>query len=192
MVDTTESWQVGTDNTANQDNTGVHNSVAVTGTAKRFPLGQQDGTETPVWGPPIGEWREYGARGPAGMHGPDPDIIDPNWIPARGAGGAGGRGRLVVAGAPGMQSYDLRTVYGGVPHGLHSPTAPSTVWTGARFASTPQQSPPRVDRPASSKVAGQSMSQNFPPEAAFGVSAAVPRSAGQRIAGLGARFMGRS
>lgn len=194
MVDTTESWQLGTDNTANEDNPGPHNTVDVLGTGKRFPLGQQDGTETPVWGPPLSTWREYGARGPVGMHGPDPDVWDPNWVPRNphtGTAGAGGRGRLVATGAPGMQPGDLRTVYGGVPHGLHSPTAPSTAWSKARNASIPQQMPPRVDRPASSKVAGQSMSQTYPPEGAL-ASRAVPRTGGDRRPGLDDRFRGRA
>lgn len=184
MVDTTESWQLGTDNTANQDNTGQHNSVEVTGTAKKFPLGTQDGTETLVMGPPLGEWREYGARGPRGMHGPAPDEFDPN---------VKGKPKLIQAGAPGMQTTDYRVVYGGVPHGLHSPTAQSTLWTGTRQASIPQMQAPRVDRPASSKIAGQSMSQQFPPEASFGQSRATPRMSNPgRQAGLASRFLGRT
>lgn len=183
MVNTTESWQLGTDNTANQDNDGTHNTVQINGDPRVYPLGQQDGTETLVVGPPIGEWREYGVRGGAGMNGPAPDILDPN---------VKGKPVLVTAGAAGMQTSDRRVVYGGVPHGLHSPTENSLVWTGARFASTPQMQPPRVDRPANSKIAGQSMSQGFPPEAAFGESRATPRAAAGRVPGLGSRFAGRS
>lgn len=191
MVNSTESWQLGTDNTANQDNQGQHFWVDVGNTGKRFPLGTQDGTLTLVMGPPLGSYRDYGVRGPTGMHGPAPDIIDPNWIPKRGAGGAGGRGRLVQAGDPGQQPADRRTVYGGVPHGLHSPTAPSTQWTKARQASIPQMMPPRVDRPNSSKIAGQSMSQGFPPEGS-GASAPMPRATDTgRVPGLGNRFLGR-
>jgi len=162
---------------------------------RRYPLGQQDGTLTPVMGPPIPTWREYGVRGGKGVHGPDPDVWDPNYVTRTGAGGAGGRGLLVAQGAPGMQPTDRRTVYGGVPHGLHSPTAQSTQWTGARFASTPQMSPPRLDRPANSKQAGQSMSQTYVPEAAAGAqgaSRAAPRVALERRPGLDARFRGRS
>ena len=193
MINTTESWQLGTDNTANQDNDGQHNIVTVTGKPdRRYPLGQQDGTETQIMGPPPGTYRDYGVRGPAGMHGPAPDVWDPNQVPRTGAGGAGGRGMLVQAGAPGMQPPDRRVVYGGVPHGLHSPTAASTAWTKARFASTPQMQPPRQDRPANSKIAGQSMSQNFPPEGSFGQSRAMPRMAAGRNPGLDFRFRGRS
>jgi hypothetical protein len=184
MVNTTESWQLGTDNTANQDNDGAHNVVAVAGQpSRRFPLGQQDGTETLVFGPPIGEWREYGVRGGAGMHGPAPDQYDVN---------VRGKPKLTVAGEAGQQPGDIRVVYGGVPHGLHSPTESSLLWTSARFASTPQMQPPRVDRPNSGKIAGQSMSQGFPPESAAGQSRATPRLAPGRLPGLTDRFAGRS
>jgi hypothetical protein len=177
---------------ANEDNQGEHYSVDVAGrTGKRFPLGTQDGTLTLVMGPPIGEYRTYGVRGVTGMHGPDPDVIDPNWIPRRGAGGSGGRGRVTQQGAPGMQPADRRTIYGGVPHGLHSPTANGRQWTMSRQAGIPQQSPPRVDRPLSSKAAGQSMSQTFPPEGAAAAMPA-PRSAPGRVPGLRDRFAGRS
>jgi hypothetical protein len=192
MVNTTESWQLGTDNTANEDNTGEHFSVPVGGnTGKKYPLGTQDGTLTLVMGPPLGEWRTYGARGPSGMHGPDPDIIDPNWVPRRGAGGGGGRGRVVQPGAPGQQPADRRTIYGGVPHGLHSPTAPPRQWTMSRQASIPQMAAPRVDRPLSSKAAGQSFSQGFPPEGS-GAAMPAPRAPSGRIPGLGNRFAGRA
>jgi hypothetical protein len=193
MVNTTESWQLGTDNTANQDNHGEHYQAPMISSGQgkaAFPLGTQDGTLALVMGPPLGEYRDYGVRGPAGMHGPAPDIIDPNWIPRRGAGGGGGRGRITEHGAPGMQPADRRTVYGGVPHGLHSPTAAPRRWTMSRQASIPQMQPPRVDRPLSSKAAGQSMSQGFPPEGSD-ASMPMPRVAAQRIAGLGARFVGR-
>jgi hypothetical protein len=184
MVDTTESWQIGTDGTANQDNTGQHNTVEVLGKPwKRYPLGTQDGTETMVMGPPLGSWRDYGVRGGAGMHGPEPDQYDVNVV---------GRPRLVVQGAPDMQPGDIRTVYGGVPHGLHSPTANSTRWTKARAASIPQMQPPRIDRPNSSKIAGQSMSQSYPPEGSPG-SRATPRMANAgRRPGIGGRFLART
>lgn len=193
MLDTTESWQLGTDNTTNQDNQGEHFTAPVGPGApgKRYPMGTQDGTLTLVMGPPLGEYRDYGIRGPTGMHGPAPDIIDPNWIPRRGAGGGGGRGRVTEHGEPGMQPADRRTVYGGVPHGLHSPTAPPRKWTMSRQASIPQMTPPRVDRPLSGKTAGQSMSQGFPPEGSD-TSMPMPRQAGGRMAGLQSRFLGRS
>src|SRR5215471_494755 len=194
MLNQTESWQLGTDNTANEDNHGEHYSAPLMqgGQGKAsYPLGTQDGTLALVMGPPLGEYRDYGVRGPSGMHGPAPDIIDPNWVPRRGAGGGGGRGRIVEHGAPGMQTADRRTVYGGVPHGLHSPTAPPRQWTMSRQASIPQMTPPRVDRPLSSKAAGQSMSQGFPPEGS-GAAMPMPRTAPEHRPGLDSRFRGRA
>ena len=210
MVNTSESYQLGTDNTANQDNTAMHNTVGVrqmlasTGRSPRgeqgnwegkqvFPLGTQDGSQTLVMGPPLESWRQYGVRGPAGMHGPAPDVYDPNWVPARGAGGGGGRGLLTQAGEQGQQPQDRRLVYGGLPHGLHSPTVNSTVMTGARFSNTVQMAAPRVDRPASSKISGQSYSQTVVPEASQGQANSMPRLADPgRRAGIMNRFVGRS
>lgn len=196
MVNTSEAWQIGTDKTTQEDNPGPHASVSAGW--KRFPLGTQDGTQTLVMGPPPGSWREYGVRGGAGMHGPAPDVWDPNWVAspkANGAAGGGGRGLLVVQGAEGMQPQDRRTVYGGVPHGLHSPTLDSQVFTFTRFATTPQMQPPRVDRPASSKIAGQSYSQTVQPEAQAGRGGErqMPRQAAPgRTPGLLSRFMART
>ena len=195
MVNTTESWQIGIDGgwTRNEDNQGQHNSVEVTGQTRRFPLGTQDGNQTLVMGPPIGEWREYGVRGGSGMHGPAPDVWDPNWIPDRGTGAGGGRGLLVQAGEPGQQPADRKLVYGGVPHGLHSPTLDSQIFTKARAARIPQQTPPRVDRPASSKIAGQSYSQSVVPEAQSQGRANPPPRAKDpgRRAGLATHFLPR-
>jgi hypothetical protein len=185
MVDNTASWQIGTDSTRNLDNPGPHNSVAVDGEDwRQYPLGQQDGSQTVVFGPPLGSWREYGVRGPQGMHGPAPDIYNPN---------TRGKPALVQQGEPGTQPQDRRLVYGGVPHGLHSPTANSTLWTGARYANTPQMTAPRVDRPASSKVAGQSFSQTVVSQANSGGSVQqTPRMPDPgRSAGIGSRFVSR-
>jgi hypothetical protein len=187
MLNRSESWQVGTDSTRGTDNPGPHVSVPVQGQSWRtFPLGQQDGSQTVVFGPPIGEWREYGARGPIGMHGPAPDIIDPNI--------KRGKPQLVQAGEPGTQPGDRRLVYGGVPHGLHSPTLPSLVNTMARQAGIPQMKSPRLDRPASSKQAGQSYSQTIVSEAQAGQGISQTprlRGAGARAGGMD-RFVSRT
>jgi hypothetical protein len=217
MLNRTESWQLGTDHTTQEDNSephatvpAVHDPGSVFGSYGRewtgrevFRLGQQDGSQTQVFGPPIGEWREYGVRGGAGMHGPAPDIVDPNLVRVAGApgsggtGGGGGRGVITSYGEEGMQGGDKRFVYGGPPHGLHSPTIPSQVFTGARAAAITQQRPPRVDRPASSKIAGQSYSQSVVPESRAGQSGAgnatprlAPVQAG-RQPGIRQRFSGR-
>jgi hypothetical protein len=183
MLNRSISWQIGTDTTRNLDNTAQHNTVAVApamaafsvlsrGAQPRagrtvFRLGQQDGSLTQVFGPPPGEWREYGARGPRGMNGPAPDIIDPN---VKGSGTV-----VVTAGEPGMQATDRRTVWGGYPHGLHSPTVESSRMTRARYANTVPMVAPRVDRPASSKIAGQSYSQTIVPQSEAGQVNAQPR-----------------
>jgi hypothetical protein len=92
-----------------------------------------------------------------------------------------------------MQAADRRTVWGGVPHGLHSPTVQSTKFTSSRFANTIQMVPPRVDRPASSKQAGQSYSQTIVPQALAGQANQQPRLQDPgRQAGLRARFAGRT
>ena len=52
--------------------------------------------------------------------------------------------------------------------------------------------PPRQDRPANSRIAGQSMSQAYPPEGVYGASRAMPRMAAGRAPGLDFRFRGRS
>lgn len=213
MVNTSESWQLGTDHTTNEDNTSKHNTVpvrrmlAAPSRSPRgdidqdkdwdgrtvFPLGTQDGSQTLVMGPPLDSWREYGSRGPRGMHGPAPDIWDPNWVPARGAGGGGGRGLMTQAGDPGTQSGDRRLAWGGYPHGLHSPTVQSTVMTGARFSNTPQMAAPRLDRPASSKISGQSYSQTIVPESQQGQVNAMPRNPDPgRVPGIRDRFVRRS
>jgi hypothetical protein len=197
MVNTSEAWQIGTDHTANLDNDGQHNTVPVAHNQAAFnllnsdwtgrqvyPLGQQDGSLTPVFGPPPGEWRTYGARGPSGMHGPAPDILDPNV--------KGSATVVIQAGEPGMQATDRRTVWGGVPHGLHSPTVNSTKFTSSRFANTIQMVAPRVDRPASSKAAGQSYSQTIVPQALAGQVNQQPRMPQPgRTPGLRDRFVSR-
>jgi hypothetical protein len=186
MINTTESWQQGTDLTTQEDNPGPHYTVPILGQPGRvFPLGQQDGQQTHVMGPPIGEYRDYGVRGPAGMHGPTPAQY------AQAGDGSGKRvGTLLSDGEPGSEPTG-RLIYGGVPHGLHSPTIASRIITMARQASIPQMVPPRVDRPASSKAAGQSYSQTIVPEAQAGTRTnATPRlPAPGRAAGVISRFV---
>lgn len=93
-------------------------------------LGQQDGSVQPIYGGVPGLWSSYGNRGlTAGIHDP--------------TGGAGGP----------------QKVYSGPPHGYHSDTIPSGKQIADRFRATPQMKPGRLDRPANSKIAGQSFSQ---------------------------------
>jgi hypothetical protein len=186
MINTTESWQIGTDKTTQEDNPGPHYTVPRVGQPGRvFPLGQQDGNQTHVMGPPLGEYRDYGVRGPAGMHGPAPATY------AAPGDGSGRRvGTLLTEGEPGSEASG-RLIYGGVPHGLHSPTIASRIITMARQSAIPQMVAPRVDRPASSKAAGQSYSQSVVSQAQAGTRTnATPRMpAPGRAAGVMSRFV---
>ena len=103
-------------------------------------LGEQGSGWAPVYGGVPGLYTPYGSRG--GVPYP---VVDPT-------SGQGGR----------------ELVWSGPPHGLHSLTFPDYGDTLARYSSTPQQTPGRVDRPANSPQAGQSYSQVVQPQAATG------------------------
>ena len=120
-------------------------------------LGEQGSPWSPVYGGVPGLYQPYGTRG--GVPFP---IVSP-----------------VEQGAPGDGT---RLVSGGPPHGLHS----QTPWKGgeqilARYYTTPQMRPVRIDRPSNSPQAGQSYSQTVRPQGASGVRPSgqgVPRGAG--------------
>lgn len=186
MDNRTESWQIGTDHTGAEDNPAPHGAVAVMGTGRPFPLGTQDGSYTEIMGPPLSSYRDYGARGISGMHGPAPAVFA-----LAGDGSGAPVGTMIDPGEPaGQLALKFRA---GDPHGLHSPTAAPLKWTMARQASIPQQKQPRVDRPNDSKIAGQSMAQTFISEAASGTAAAFrhPVAPATRRAGNAERFLPR-
>jgi hypothetical protein len=110
-------------------------------------LGQQDGTTAPVYGGVPGLYIPYGTRGgyPYPVHSPVPE-------------GAPGDGPAMV--------------WSGPPHGLHSDTIPSGKQVIARYASTPQMRPVRLDRPSNATGAGQSFSQTVPMQGQAGAGAA--------------------
>jgi hypothetical protein len=206
MDNRTLSWQVGTDFTTQQDNPGpfsttqtfdIDSSQAgqnLGGAAgyieyhggRAYPLGNQGDPWTTVWGGTPHLTRAYGARG-GGLTGPAPKQFA---LPGDGSGAR--NGTLLVEGDPGDGPQKIK---GGVPHGTHSPTAHGTQLTMARLGSIPLQRPPRDDRPNSSKIAGQSMSQTYPAEGSS-ASGRLPRiPAGQRgrTPGVSTRFFpGRS
>lgn len=199
----TESWQVGTDKTTMEDNPGPFAATVTIGIdparaaqnkapagmlpfagGRRFPLGNQGDPWSPVWGGTPGLTRTYGARGAGGVQGPAPKVF------AVAGDGSGARvGTLIQQGDPLDGPQKIR---GGFPHGLHSPSAHGTQLTMARMGSIPLQKPPRDDRPNSSRIAGQSMSQLYPAEGSDR-SGRIPRipSPG-RSAGVTSRFLGRS
>jgi hypothetical protein len=116
--------QIGSDNTRNQDDRSRPYTW----------LGQQDGTNSPVYGGVPGLWIPYGTRGgiPYAVQSPVPE-------------GAPGDGPAMV--------------WSGPPHGLHSDTVEGGMLVIKRFLGTPQMRPVRLDRPANSPIAGQSYSQ---------------------------------
>jgi hypothetical protein len=175
MDNRTLSWQIGTDHTAMEDNAGPFATTITTAPPARpaqnvgggpaqfsfhggraYPLGNQGDPWSTVWGGTPGAVRAYGVRGAAGMNGPAPRTFA---LPGDGSGQR--IGTLLTPGDPGDGPQKIR---GGVPHGLHSPTAQSVKVTMARQAAIPQQKQPRDDRPANSRIAGQSMSQMYPQE----------------------------
>lgn len=177
MVDRTVSWQIGTDSTRFLDNNAPH--AATNAGRRRFPLGNQGSSPyEPVYGGTPGLYRPYGARG--FVIGPAPAVVS---LP----GGPNKPNVLLEAGSPedGPQS-----VYGGAPHGLHSPTVEPTKVTRGRYASTKQQTPPRQNRPANSKIAGQSYSQTVVPQDGVG-GGPLPRLPAEHQAGVNRRFLGR-
>jgi hypothetical protein len=203
MDDRTLSWQIGTDHTTMEDNAGPFATTVTTAPPARlpqnvgggpapfsfrggrpFPLGNQGDPWSTLWGGTPGMTRAYGTRGAAGVSGPAPKTFA---LPGDGSGRR--IGTLLTPGDPGDGPQKIR---GGVPHGLHSPTSQPVRVTMARQAAIPQQKPPRDDRPANSKIAGQSMSQMYPPEGSTS-TARTPRMASPgRVPGIATRFVRRT
>lgn len=128
--------QIGSDSTRNQDDL-----------SRPFTwLGQQDGTNCPVYGGVPGLYVPYGTRG-----GYPYPIQSP-----------------VAEGAPGDGPA---MVFSGPPHGLHSDTIASGKQVLQRYAGTPQMRPVRLDRPSNATGAGQSFSQTVPMQGQTGAAA---------------------
>lgn len=150
MLNRTLSWQIGTDSTANLDNTAFH--AATTAGDKAFPLGTQDGSWSKTYGGTRGlyAFRRYGSRRGYGPGGPAMRVVA---LP----GGPHRAGTVLAQGSPldGPQRF-----WGGYPHGLATivvePAKVSQATIRQRFT---QIRPPRVNRPLNSKIAGQSFDQ---------------------------------
>jgi hypothetical protein len=109
--------------------------------------GEQGAGWSPVYGGVPGLWQPYGSY--AGItNGPVQGIQSP--VPL----GAAGDG--------------TRKIWGGPPHGLHSPTLPTYSQTIGRYMAITQMSLPRQDRPSNSPIAGQSYSQTVQPQGQTG------------------------
>jgi len=202
MDNRTESWQIGQDKTTMEDNPGPFaqtiqqadaasrdfpgpiNAYQNKGAGQPFPLGNQGDPWTTIMGPPIGLYRDYGARGAAGVHGPEPKTF------ALAGDGSGLRtGTLISTGAPEDGPQKIR---GGPPHGRHSPTVQARKQTMARQAAIPQQRAGRNDRPANSKIAGQSFNQMVVHEGSTTVNQTPRMPDPGRAAGIMSRFVPRS
>ena len=177
MLNRTVSWQIGTDATAFLDNDAFH-ATTMAGD-RRYPLGNQGSNPWErINGGTPGLFRPYGARGY--VEGPDPTVYAQPGGPYR-------PGTLVGQGQPGDGP---QIVYGGLPHGLHSPTLPATKQSQARYQNTQQMQPGRMSRPANSKIAGQSYSQTVVHQDGSG-GGQMPREYGGRVAGITERFVSR-
>ena len=154
MFNRTLSHQEGVDSTRNLDNGQYHAAIIVSGTNRKFPLGQQ-GTE---WvrrnggTPGLANFRPYGTRGGFSAGAPLPTI--------RAESGGPYRPRTLLQ--QGSPQDGPQKVYVGLPWGLHSPTLQSRVQTQTNQRSKMNQVRPVWNvRPLNSKTAGQSWSQSM-------------------------------
>ena len=203
MDNRTLSWQIGQDKTTQEDNPGP---FAVTATEEQratrtnwpvaamnvqsndrrpFPLGIQDGVpwSTKIWGGTPNLTRTYGVRGVTGVTGPQAAQY------ALPGDGSGARVNTLLEPRPAGDGPQM--IRGGPPHGRHSWSVNSRMWTMARQGSIPQQKPGRNDRPNNSKLAGQSYNQTVVPEGQTG-SGRMPRLGRQAQAGTTQRRLGRA
>jgi hypothetical protein len=200
MDNRTLSWMTGTDFTTMEDNAGPFQTTITTDVAqaaqntggaagamqfrggRAYPLGNQGDPWTTVWGGTPHLVRQYGARGMAGLAGPAPKAFA---LPGDGSGA-----RVGTMLADGDPADGPQKIKGGVPHGRHSPSAQGSALTMARLGSIPLQKPPRDDRPNSSRIAGQSMSQTYPAEGttSSGRIPRIPAAQRGRAPGIATRF----
>lgn len=165
LVQRSLSYQQGTDTTAATDDL----SRDYTRNAQKMYVGEQGTGWSRVYGGVPGLYQEYGSyqgmspSSPAvsmGVHSPTPQ------------------------GTPGDGPHD---VWGGPPHGLHSPTLPTYSQTLGRYMDIPQMARPRVDRPSNSPIAGQSYSQTVQSQGQTGFNQAAQKMGGS---GFNARSRG--
>ena len=141
LVQRSLSYQQGTDTTAATDDL----TRDYTRNADGKYVGSQGDGWSRVYGGVPGLWQEYGSY----------EGVSPSSMPV-GSNTSVGIHSPTAEGGPGDGPH---TVWGGPPHGLHSPTLPTYVQTLGHYTSTPQQSRPRLDRPSNSPIAGQAYSQ---------------------------------
>jgi hypothetical protein len=122
-------------------------------------LGEQDGSWSAIYGGVRGMWQPYGSYS-GYTQGPVKGIQSP---------------------AEYLSPQDQPTkIFGGPPHGLHSPTFPDYSPTIGRYMATAQQRGQRFDRPSNSRIAGQSYSQTVAPQGEVGTVALQVQSGNPR------------
>lgn len=145
-INRTINYQQGTDTTAATDDLGR----PYTRNSQGMYVGEIGTPWVPVYGGVPGLWQPYGSY--AGYTaGPVKGIQSPV--------------------GQGDQGDGPMSVSSGPPHGLHSPTLPDYAQTLGYYMAVPQMRLPRVDRPANSKIAGQSYSQTIVPQGQTGTVA---------------------
>lgn len=147
LVNRSLSYQQGTDTTAATDDL----TRDYTRNAQGMYVGEQGTGWSPVYGGVPGMYIEYGSY--AGL--------SPTCTKFEGIHSP------VVEGQPGDGPHSL---WGGPPHGLHSPTLPTYSQTLGRYMDTVQMSRPRIDRPFQSPIAGQSYSQTVQSQGQTGMN----------------------
>lgn len=154
MFNRTLSFMFGADSTRNLDNGQYHAAILVTGTDRKFPLGQQ-GTEWVIrYGgtPGLAAFRPYGSRKGFSAASPVPTVKATS-------GGQYRYGTLLQQGVP---QDGPQKIYGGLPWGLHSPTLSGRQQVQPLVRSRIGQVKPVWNiRPLNSNAAGQSWSQSM-------------------------------
>jgi hypothetical protein len=155
LISRTINYQQGTDETAATDDL----TRDYTRNAQGMYVGEQGTGWSRVYGGTPGLYQEYGS-----YQGIAPDT--PGYDPVSGATQG-----IVAPASQGQPGDGPQTVWGGPPHGLHSPTLPDYAQTLGRYMAIPQMSRPRIDRPSNSPIAGQSYSQTVQPQGQTGTAA---------------------
>ena len=160
MLNRSVNSQLGSDNTANQDDT----TRAYTRNADGRFVGEQ-------------------GSGWSSVYGGVPGLVVPYGSYSGYSANCYGQGNTITSPVPqGATGDGPRKVWSGPPHGLHSQTQPAYDQTLGRYMAIPQVHAPRVDRPANSNIAGQDYSQTVQPQGQTGTVAQRLVTGTQRFA----------
>lgn len=173
LINRSINYQAGTDTTAATDDL----SRDYTRNAEGMYVGEQGTGWSRVYGGVPGLWIEYGSY----------SGVSPDSPPVAGDTSTG----IHSPTAEGQPGDGPHTLWGGPPHGLHSPTLPDYSQTIGRYMAIPQMARPRVDRPSNSPIAGQSYSQTVQSQGQSGFNQAQqPMSRGNFGVGWRGRAAG--